>query len=242
MASISSVGSGFATGAGSIIGTITSISLGGISATEIDTTNITSTFKEYVLGTNDGGTVELGVNLIAGSLATLPTAGSSVPIAFNVRLGTAGTAVTTLTVAPYTVASIGTTTEANWVTAGITGAALVTATSFVVGTIYRIVTAGTTDYTAIGAINSSVGTQFTATGAGTGTGTASNVYLGRSFTGVAGAITGTGTAILNSTNVPAFGFNAFIQKSSFDAGVDKQVTASYTLRISSAVAVTYAFA
>lgn len=242
MASISSVGSGFATGAGSIIGTITSISLGGISATEIETTNITSTFKEYVLGTNDGGTVELGVNLIAGSLATLPTAGSSVPIAFNVRLGTAGTAVTTLTVAPYTVASIGTTTDANWVTAGITGATTLTAGAFVVGTIYRIVSAGTTDYTAIGAINSSVGTQFTATGVGAGTGTASNVYLGRSFTGAAVTITGTGTAILNSTNVPAFGFNAFIQKSSFDAGVDKQVTASYTLRISSAVAVTYAFA
>lgn len=242
MASISSVGSGFATGASSIIGTITSISLGGISATEIETTNITSTFKEYVLGTNDGGTVELGVNLIAGSLATLPTAGSSVPIAFNLRLGTAGTAVTTLTAAPYTVASIGTTTDANWASAGITGATTVTAGSFVVGTIYRIVSAGTTDFTLVGAINSSVGTQFTATGVGTGTGTASNVYLGRSFTGVAGAITGTGTAILNSTNVPAFGFNAFIQKSSFDAGVDKQVTASYTLRISSAVAVTYAFA
>lgn len=242
MASISSVGSGFATGAGSILGTITSISIGGVSASEIEVTTITSTFKEYVLGTTDGGTVDLSMNLDAGVLASLPTAGQSVPTAFNVRFGTAGASVSTLTVAPYTVASIGTTTEANWITAGISGAALVTGGAFTVGTTFRIVTVGTTDYTLIGAINNVVGTQFTATGVGAGTGTASNVFLGRTFTGVAGAITGTGTAKLNSTNVPAFGFNAFIQKSSFDAGVDKQVTASYTLRISSAVAVTFAYA
>jgi hypothetical protein len=48
----------------------------------------------------------------------------------------------------------------------------VTAGSFVVGKIYRIVSVGTTDFTLIGAVNNTVGTHFIATGAGTGTGTA----------------------------------------------------------------------
>ena len=50
----------------------------------------------------------------------------------------------------------------------------VTATSFVVGTEYRIATIGTTDYTSIGATANTVGLYFTATGVGAGTGT---VYL-----------------------------------------------------------------
>jgi parallel beta-helix repeat protein len=48
----------------------------------------------------------------------------------------------------------------------------VTAGSFVVGKIYRIVSVGTTNFTLIGAVNNTVGTHFIATGAGTGTGTA----------------------------------------------------------------------
>jgi hypothetical protein len=48
----------------------------------------------------------------------------------------------------------------------------VTAGSFVVGKIYRIVSVGTTNFTLIGATNNTVGTHFIATGAGTGTGTA----------------------------------------------------------------------
>lgn len=48
----------------------------------------------------------------------------------------------------------------------------VTAGSFVVGKIYRIVSVGTTDFTLIGAVNNTVGTHFIATGVGTGTGTA----------------------------------------------------------------------
>ena len=88
------------------------------------------------MGTIDGGTVDISVNLIAGSTATLPTAGAATPTVFNLRLG---------------------------------------------------------------------------------------AY--------------SGTPSLNS---PALGFSAFIQKSSFDVGVDKQVTASYTLRISSAVTVALA--
>jgi hypothetical protein len=48
----------------------------------------------------------------------------------------------------------------------------VTAGSFVVGKIYRIVSVGTTNFTLIGAVNNNVGTHFIATGVGTGTGTA----------------------------------------------------------------------
>lgn len=134
MAAISSVGSGFITG--SVIGSITAISFGGVSATEIDVTSIVSTFKEYVMGTVDGGTVDISVNLNAGALATMPTAGASTPTLFNLRLG--------------------------------------------------------------------------------------------AYNAVAGQ------------NSPALGFSAFIQKSSFDVGVDKQVTASYTLRISSLVTIALA--
>lgn len=134
MAAISSVGSGFITG--SVIGSITAISFGGVQATEIDVTSIVSTFKEYVMGTIDGGTVDISVNLNAGALASMPTAGANTPTVFNLRLG---------------------------------------------------------------------------------------AY--------------SGTPSLNS---PALGFSAFIQKSSFDVGVDKQVTASYTLRISSLVTIALA--
>ena len=138
MAAISSVGSGFYTGGGggTVIVSITAISFVGVSVTEIDVTSIVSTYKEYVMGTIDGGTVDLSVNLNAGALASMPTAGASTPTLFNVRLG---------------------------------------------------------------AYNASAG--------------------------------------LNS---PALGFSAFVQKSSFDVGVDKQVTASYTLRISSAVTIALA--
>jgi len=48
----------------------------------------------------------------------------------------------------------------------------VTAGSFVVGKIYRIVSVGTTNFTLIGATSNTVGTHFIATGVGTGTGTA----------------------------------------------------------------------
>lgn len=48
----------------------------------------------------------------------------------------------------------------------------VTAGSFVVGKIYRILTVGTTNFTLIGAVSNTIGTHFIATGVGTGTGTA----------------------------------------------------------------------
>jgi len=48
----------------------------------------------------------------------------------------------------------------------------ITAGSFAIGTVYRILTVGTTDFTLIGATSNTVGAIFTATGAGSGTGTA----------------------------------------------------------------------
>lgn len=54
----------------------------------------------------------------------------------------------------------------------LTGAATVTAGSFVAGQGYTILSPGTTDFTLIGAANNTSGTSFIATGAGTGTGTA----------------------------------------------------------------------
>jgi hypothetical protein len=47
-----------------------------------------------------------------------------------------------------------------------------TAGSFVIGNVYKILTVGTTNFTLIGAASNAVGTIFTATGVGTGTGTA----------------------------------------------------------------------
>lgn len=61
------------------------------------------------------------------------------------------------------------------VSAGAFNSTVVTAGSFVTGTLYEIVSAGTTNFTLIGAANNTVGTRFTATGAGTGTGTAAVV-------------------------------------------------------------------
>jgi hypothetical protein len=90
MAAISSVGSSFTTG--TIKGTITAISLSGISTAEIDVTSISSTSKEYVMGTIDGGTIEVTVNVdtvsSTGATIDLPTAGDNQPTAFVLKLGT----------------------------------------------------------------------------------------------------------------------------------------------------------
>ena len=86
MAAISSVGTIF--GANTVVGTITAISLGGISTAEIDTTALSSQSKEYVMGTIDGGTVDVTVNLVTGSTVDLPTAGDNAPTAFKLKFGT----------------------------------------------------------------------------------------------------------------------------------------------------------
>ena len=88
MAAISSVGTSFTTGDTVILGTITAISMSGMSAAEIDTTGISSTTKEFVLGTLDGGTVDITVNLVTGSLVSMPTAGDGTPTAFVLKFGT----------------------------------------------------------------------------------------------------------------------------------------------------------
>ena len=70
-------------------GEIQSITFSGISAAEIDVTQLSSTAKQYVLGTLDGGTVEVVcfATTGAGLLPTLPTTGASSPTAMKVIFG-----------------------------------------------------------------------------------------------------------------------------------------------------------
>ncbi len=53
----------------------------------------------------------------------------------------------------------------------------VTAGSFVVGNVYRILTVGSTNYTLIGSANNTIGTFFTASGVGSGSGTSTRSFL-----------------------------------------------------------------
>lgn len=70
-------------------GEIQSISFSGITAAEIDVTMLTSTAKTYVLGTMDGGTVEVTAFMTggAGVNPTLPVSGESSPTAMAVAFG-----------------------------------------------------------------------------------------------------------------------------------------------------------
>jgi len=86
---ISAYNTTFLNGAGEIIGEITSISFSGVSATEIDVTSLTSTAKAYVLGTQDGGTVEVAC-FTTNSAPTLPASGDTTPTSFQVRFGQSG--------------------------------------------------------------------------------------------------------------------------------------------------------
>lgn len=89
---ISSYSSTFTTGGGTIIGEIQSISFSGVSAAEIDVTNLTSTAKAYVLGTMDGGTVDITC-FTTNAAPTLPTSGATSPTSFVVRFGAAANGV-----------------------------------------------------------------------------------------------------------------------------------------------------
>lgn len=96
MPAISSVGTSFTgTSAGEIKGSITAISISGISTSEIDVTALSDTNKSYVMGHLDGGTVEVTVNLESGAsgstLVSMPVAGDATPTAFVLKFGT-GTA------------------------------------------------------------------------------------------------------------------------------------------------------
>ena len=102
---------------------------------------------------------------------------------------------------PYTIQTLGTTSNAQWNT--IAGTTNVTAGSFVPGRTYVIVSPGTTDFTLIGAANSTIGTSFIAIGVGSGSGTALQTYLvGSTFTCAnIGTALGNGTAfrVTNTT-------------------------------------------
>lgn len=70
-------------------GEIQSISFSGITAAEIDVTFLSSTAKAYVLGTADGGTVDVVAFMTAGAatIPTLPTSGNSTPTSMAVAFG-----------------------------------------------------------------------------------------------------------------------------------------------------------
>jgi hypothetical protein len=90
MAAISTTGTAFTTGATAVSGIITAINLGGISTAEIDVTQLSDTSKNYIMGTRDGGTVEVTVMVDTAALPDLPTAGSSSPTSFVLRFGASG--------------------------------------------------------------------------------------------------------------------------------------------------------
>jgi hypothetical protein len=101
MAAISTTGTAFTTGSGSVSGIITAINLGGISTAEIDVTQLSDTSKNYIMGTRDGGTVEVTVMVDTAALPDLPTAGSASPSSFVLRFGASGGGGPTFTFGAY---------------------------------------------------------------------------------------------------------------------------------------------
>ena len=87
---ISSFGTSFTTG--SVTGEVTALSFSGISAAEIDVTTLASTAKTYVLGTSDGGTVEVTCNMTTAP--STPTSGDDDPTSFVIQFGEDGPSVT----------------------------------------------------------------------------------------------------------------------------------------------------
>jgi len=85
MAVITAVGSG--TTGTALIGEIKSISMSGITATEIDTSILSTTVKSCVLGTLDGGTITVEFNAVGDGQHNLPTAGANTPVGFVIRFG-----------------------------------------------------------------------------------------------------------------------------------------------------------
>lgn len=86
---ISSVGSTITgAGASSVSGVIKSISFGGSSTSAIDVTSITATFKTYVMGMADWGTITVSC-FAENSTAKpdMPTAGLTTPLAFVITMG-----------------------------------------------------------------------------------------------------------------------------------------------------------
>lgn len=89
---ISAFNTTFSVGSGDIVGEVTSISFSGVSAAEIDVTQLSDTAKKYVMGTMDGGTVEVTCFTTAAA-PVLPTSGDTSPTAFVLRFGATGPTV-----------------------------------------------------------------------------------------------------------------------------------------------------
>ena len=91
--------------AGTIIAEVTSISVGGTSLVEIDTTSLTSTSKEFVMGALDAGTctIELFAPAnYAGATGTdledlVPTSGEDTPVAYTIEFARSGGGTPTMT-------------------------------------------------------------------------------------------------------------------------------------------------
>jgi hypothetical protein len=77
------------TGVNAILGEITAISFGGLSATQIDVTALTDADKKYVIGFVDGGTITVSCFTIAGA-PSVPQSGASTPTSYAITFGSAG--------------------------------------------------------------------------------------------------------------------------------------------------------
>jgi hypothetical protein len=80
------------TAGGDIIGEVSSISLSGVSTAEIDVTQLSDASKKYVMGTLDGGTVEVTC-FTTTAAPTLPAANDVAPTTYTLRFGATGPTV-----------------------------------------------------------------------------------------------------------------------------------------------------
>ena len=101
MAAISTVGTTFTTGIADVTGIITAINLGGISTAEIDVTALSDSNKIYIMGSRDGGTIEVTVMVETSTTPDLPTAGDATPTSFVLRFGPSGGAGPTFTFSAF---------------------------------------------------------------------------------------------------------------------------------------------
>jgi len=83
----------FTTGSGDVVGEVNSISFSGVSTAEIDVTQLSDSAKKYVMGTLDGGTVEVSCFTTAAA-PILPTNADAAPTSFVLRFGATGPTVT----------------------------------------------------------------------------------------------------------------------------------------------------
>jgi len=67
---------------------VTSISLSGVNSAEIDVTSLLDSWKQYVLGTLDVGSMDVS-GLASPSAVPLPQSGAAVPLAFQIIFGKA---------------------------------------------------------------------------------------------------------------------------------------------------------